>query len=30
MTVRLANDIQSYDLGSASLLDFEIDFIEAI
>lgn len=29
-TVRLNNDVQTYDLGSASLLDFEIDFIEAI
>ena len=29
-TVRLDNDVQAYDLGSASLLDFEIDFIEAI
>jgi len=29
-TVRLNNDVQAYDLGSASLLDFEIDFIEAI
>ena len=29
-TVRLNNDIQEYALGSASLLDYEVDFIEAV
>ena len=29
ISVKLANDVQSYKLGSSSLLDFEIDFIEA-
>jgi hypothetical protein len=28
--VRLNNDVQEYKLGSASLVDFEVDFIEAI
>lgn len=29
-TVRLNNDVQTYDLGLASMLDYEVDFIEAI
>jgi hypothetical protein len=29
-TVRLTNDVQEYGLASASLVDYEIDFIEAI
>lgn len=29
-TVRLNNDVQGYALGSASLLDYEVDFIEAV
>lgn len=29
-TVRLNNDVQRYALGSASLLDYEVDFIEAV
>ena len=29
-TVRLNNDVQSYSLESASLLDYEVDFIEAV
>ena len=28
--VRLNNDVQEYSLGSASLLDYEVDFIEAV
>jgi len=29
-TVRLNNDVQEYALGSASLVDYEVDFIEAV
>ena len=29
-TVRLNNDVQAYDLGLASMVDYEVDFIEAI
>jgi len=29
-TVRLNNDVQAYSLASASLLDYEVDFIEAV
>tara|TARA_R110000772_G_scaffold88116_4_gene183343 strand:+ start:501 stop:1079 length:579 start_codon:yes stop_codon:yes gene_type:complete len=29
-TVRLNNDVQSYSLGLASLVEYEVDFIEAI
>ena len=28
--VRLNNDIQEYSLGSASLVDYDVDFIEAV
>jgi hypothetical protein len=29
-TVRLNNDVQEYTLGLASLVDYEVDFIEAV